>query len=586
MRNCTQQSCKSGFLLFKKIAFILFVFIQANPLSAHSLEISNISVEQEAASKASIQFSLNWQDGWHYNSISPGNYDAVWIFAKYLATDGSWRHIKVNGFIPHSAANIQLPSDNNGVFISPYISDVIDIFEGDVSLQDIKLRWNYAQAEIQPMIPYQVRIYGIEMVYIPQASFYAGADSLEAGDAAFFDFDSLGTEGFATTDYTYIMNPFPKTLIMKDKATASGGFPQVNTSLQYQPSSNKFPNGYKGFYCMKYEISQQQYADFLNTLIPMGTDELRHCDPAAELGHDCSRIKRYTLIFDTDMQKYVTEYPNLPIEYLGWDDGAAYADWAALRPMTELEYEKICRGPANEYEPLGLNYDYAYGEGEPKDNVYEITWVNNNGESYDSIINLESNENNIIYRKTWAHVEICEDEDGEELIGFFQNGTFAQQLTQSGDSLTRKNTGASYYGVMEMSGNLNERCIGIKERWMSTKPDADTTTNEYDWPEENTPSCGATGVTFITTDINGLTKYYKDCPSKYKGSNGNGELGEDGYANNTDWPKEKNGNGAGSMNRGGRWNQQIQRCYVADRMALSPASGRTHESTMRFVRTF
>ena len=29
---------------------------------------------------------------------------------------------------------------------------------------------------------------------------------------------------------------------------------------------------------------------------------------------------------------------------LSWADLAAYLDWAALRPMTELEFEKVCRG--------------------------------------------------------------------------------------------------------------------------------------------------------------------------------------------------------------------------------------------------
>jgi formylglycine-generating enzyme required for sulfatase activity len=32
---------------------------------------------------------------------------------------------------------------------------------------------------------------------------------------------------------------------------------------------------------------------------------------------------------------------------LSWFDVAAYLDWAALRPMTELEFEKVCRGPEN-----------------------------------------------------------------------------------------------------------------------------------------------------------------------------------------------------------------------------------------------
>ena len=29
--------------------------------------------------------------------------------------------------------------------------------------------------------------------------------------------------------------------------------------------------------------------------------------------------------------------------FLNWNDLAAYLQWAALRPMTELEFEKICR---------------------------------------------------------------------------------------------------------------------------------------------------------------------------------------------------------------------------------------------------
>ncbi len=31
-------------------------------------------------------------------------------------------------------------------------------------------------------------------------------------------------------------------------------------------------------------------------------------------------------------------------DYLSWMDLCAYADWAGLRPMTELELEKACRG--------------------------------------------------------------------------------------------------------------------------------------------------------------------------------------------------------------------------------------------------
>ena len=47
-----------------------------------------------------------------------------------------------------------------------------------------------------------------------------------------------------------------------------------------------------------------------------------------------------------------------PCNYLSWDDAMAYADWAALRPMTELEFTKACRGdkePAFHERPWGNN---------------------------------------------------------------------------------------------------------------------------------------------------------------------------------------------------------------------------------------
>ena len=34
-----------------------------------------------------------------------------------------------------------------------------------------------------------------------------------------------------------------------------------------------------------------------------------------------------------------------PCNHLCWADAVAFAAWAGLRPMTELEYEKACRGP-------------------------------------------------------------------------------------------------------------------------------------------------------------------------------------------------------------------------------------------------
>src|SRR5205814_1580703 len=41
---------------------------------------------------------------------------------------------------------------------------------------------------------------------------------------------------------------------------------------------------------------------------------------------------------------YTAARPSRACNYLQWEDETAYLDWAALRPLTELEYEKVCRG--------------------------------------------------------------------------------------------------------------------------------------------------------------------------------------------------------------------------------------------------
>ncbi|MFN0274787.1 MAG: SUMF1/EgtB/PvdO family nonheme iron enzyme, partial [Chitinophagales bacterium] len=346
-------------------------------------------------------------------------------------------------------------------------------------------------------------------------------------------------------------------------------------------------NGYKGFYCMKYEINLGQYVDFLNCLIPSGLDANFYTDPAIDFGHDCSRIKRYSIYFDDSLGQYVTNNPALPHEYVGWGDCMAYADWAALRPMSELEFEKVCRGPADSFEPIGLNYDYAYGVHEPVNEEYELALLSGNSTGeFDSVTNYDPQTANLVYRGSWFKYDFCEDEEGTELIGFMRNGVFANMATMRGDSLTRINTGGTYYGVMEMSGNLNERCVGISERWRSSSIDADTLTEDYDWPLNNTPSCGSTGISFEVLNMKGIKYYYKDCPSVFTGVNGDGELGADGKADVTGWPKEGKGGAPGSIIRGGRWNQIKERCYTADRLSLTGATARTHESTIRFVRTF
>ena len=51
---------------------------------------------------------------------------------------------------------------------------------------------------------------------------------------------------------------------------------------------------------------------------------------------------RGTIEFENGI--YKARNPDRPANFISWDDGCAFADWAGLRPYTELEFEKACRG--------------------------------------------------------------------------------------------------------------------------------------------------------------------------------------------------------------------------------------------------
>ncbi len=117
----------------------------------------------------------------------------------------------------------------------------------------------------------------------------------------------------------------------------------------------------------------------------------------------------------------------------------AYLDWSGLRPMTELEYEKACRGPI-----LPKPGEFAWGNASitALDNYALI----NTGQPNESINNLPQNIGNAIYSNSNGAIN-----------GPVRNGIFASSATNK----TRQETGGSYYGVMELTGNLYERCITV-----------------------------------------------------------------------------------------------------------------------------
>jgi len=99
--------------------------------------------------------------------------------------------------------------------------------------------------------------------------------------------------------------------------------------------------------------------------------------------------------------------------------------------MSELEFEKACRGPA---QPVPD--EFAWGDTKNM----KATGVTNPGQTYETPYPVGAN---------------IAASPGTSNTGPMRSGSFAMNMN------TRLQSGASYYGIMELSGNLWEHCYPI-----------------------------------------------------------------------------------------------------------------------------
>jgi uncharacterized protein (TIGR02145 family) len=307
----------------------------------------------------------------------------------------------------------------------------------------------------------EVNVLGIEMVYIPQGSFYAGDNG--SSDASL-------KQGSSDNDPWYIQS---ESMILVTNASTNGFYYVNGGNSGEDPTGSSFtipssfPKGYGAIYCMKYEISQGQYADFLNLL--NSTQATNHYP-------NYNGTDRHTLSYNGGV--YTAVRPDRACNFISWADGCAYADWSALRPMTELEYEKICRGPL-----ATVSGEYAWGT----TTMNAATTISGTEDGTESITNSGANcRNGGILN------------GGDRGEGPLRVGIFARSGT------TREQSGAAYYGVMEMSGNLWERLITIGNsagrQFAGLHGDGDLSTdgssNIGNWPGSDAVGAGFRGGSY------------------------------------------------------------------------------------------
>ncbi len=326
-------------VIMKNIASLFFstafICIQS---AASDLQITDM-IWYDEGSQANRQsyciFTVKWNNAWN----TPKNHDAAWIFLKFIRPGTQSRHAfvakdGVKIITDHTAKksryDVTISNDQTGFFIWPG-----DRYRGNVHLT---IRVNIDKIKtgtISANTGITLNGYGLEMVHIPAGSFYEGEpdSALARQFHCFYLADAEGNHA----GLFEMKNEESEIPIGKNSLHYSASEPQYQGDMKGTISKD-FPKGVRSFYCMKYELNQAQYAAFLNALSPQQNTVL------SNIGGSMYYQQRGSIKFDG--ASYKAEFPNRPCNFISWDDAMAYADWAALRPMTEFEFTKAARGTA------------------------------------------------------------------------------------------------------------------------------------------------------------------------------------------------------------------------------------------------
>ncbi len=425
------------FLLISIFTAVFFPCVS----EANNLSVSNVRVgsRNPAAKTFSVLFDISWENSWR-NKI---NHDAAWLTIRLQDAQTSSASKKLglittSGLNPagssigsNSSAEIYGPSDRTGFFLRRTSSAQVGVFNA----QSVMVTVDYSSAGFLESSEISVSVIGMEMVYVPQGSFYAGDHATSAASLK---------QGAADTDPWFIQNENG----INVTAAANDGFYYTSAGNPEEFATGSsfvipgaYPKGYKGFYSMKYEVTEGQWVDFVNSL-DVNARENRDLTDAAHKNAD-SVFKRNTISCSGSPVVCVTSRPARALTYLNWMDLCAFLDWAALRPMTELEFEKTARGP---YLPLRGEYAWA-------SKIAIAAAVLSGAEDGANEIVTTVNAN--------AHFSGVTISSGDAANGpEYQQGPLRAGIFATGSS-DRISSGAGYYGSMDLSGNVSEFVVSV-----------------------------------------------------------------------------------------------------------------------------
>ncbi|MBK8227079.1 MAG: SUMF1/EgtB/PvdO family nonheme iron enzyme [Flavobacteriales bacterium] len=465
---------------------------------------------------AQVQFDIGWENSWRV-STAPNNWDAAWVFLKFRAgmsdpvlsnvnsagnvitvasTSGLrpgmpvhvvggtgafpmftqvlavtstttftttsfptmalsnatvravrvWEHAQLGPNGTHLAppgatisvgcAEVGPPYSSTNPGVGVFIHRSAD-GTGTFTASGCALTWMLGGQGIVIGTPLELCVHALEMVLVPTGSYYVGG----AGTNAFRNGSGGSTPRHITSEaYIVYATAFNVTL--------SYGGAGLQTDF-----GGGFPKGYEAFYSMKYEVAQGEYAAFLNKLtreqqaamvttnIGLGTFAVVNryvmTNTAAMMNRSAIRcpaimdpLLPVTFVCDADGDGIGNEMDDgewTAANYLNAPSALAYLDWCALRPMSEMEFEKACRGPT-----FPIAGDYAWGG-----NTASIVFPTAQAGAFTATESVDDPANT-------SYGSLA------PIAGPFRNGMFAEP------SASRASAGASYYGILDLSGNVAE----------------------------------------------------------------------------------------------------------------------------------
>lgn len=237
------------------------------PLKSYANNIDLYYIQADAVDTVTgtlrVKFDISWENAWK----DATNQDAAWVFMKYSLNNGiTWNHctLKASGTNPagfykgslvvggvSKNLDIYVPTNKKGAFLQIASADT---GSGTLTASGVGLVWDYTADGVTLTGQCLIKVFAIEMVWIPTTAFYYGGTGTAPKVAARNAFYIQHPSGYK--------NYAPYIISEAQTFTSAADWSDIICAGCGGAMSSSFPRAYNGFYIMKYEISQGQYRDF------------------------------------------------------------------------------------------------------------------------------------------------------------------------------------------------------------------------------------------------------------------------------------------------------------------------------------